>query len=542
MKKTIKKLSIKQKRLILILCAFLILVGAAVYTVFLKPLLEKETWVYKEEIVSRGTLTVGVAEGGSLEYGITSQLYDLNLTVTESSDEDEDSDEDSAEETVTGYLEVEEVYVAPGKRIAQGEAVLKFTRDSISDVRKLLEAALADAKVTYIEAQTEYTLSDLEAKLEYESALLAKEYAGTIYENGKQAVSDAIQSLTIELQELQEKRTRLQENYEDTAESYQEALENYESAKAALEANATDNIHTSIQSQKKYLNAKSQYQSAKQRWEQAAEQIVANEEEITDLAEQITRAAAKKSIEEMEAQQTYESTEMAAKIAELEYAATLESLKEDLEEAQEELTAIQEQLEAFETFVGEEGIVYAKGSGMVTEVGYEAGDFLREEGVMVAFAKAEDMTITVDVSQEDIINLAIGDSVKIEFTAYEDRVYQGVILSMVTTETSAGSNTVSYPVTISVQGDTSELYGGMTADITFVTEEKADVLYISRKAIVEENGKTYVYVDNLLGQKELQEVETGISNGVSTEILSGLEAGEKVYIRSQAGGEIGGGN
>ena len=68
----------------------------------------------------------------------------------------------------------------------------------------------------------------------------------------------------------------------------------------------------------------------------------------------------------------------------------------------------------------------------------------------------------------------------------------------------------------------------MTADVIFVTEEKEDILYVSRKAIVEENGKTYVYRKTALGGKELAEVETGITNGVDIEILSGLEEGDTI--------------
>ena len=81
----------------------------------------------------------------------------------------------------------------------------------------------------------------------------------------------------------------------------------------------------------------------------------------------------------------------------------------------------------------------------------------------------------------------------------------------------------SYTVEISVEGALEKLYGGMTADVIFVTEEKADILYVSRKAIVEENGKSYVYRETALGGKELADVETGITNGVDIEILSGLE-------------------
>ena len=133
--------------------------------------------------------------------------------------------------------------------------------------------------------------------------------------------------------------------------------------------------------------------------------------------------------------------------------------------------------------------------------------------------------------------LTVGDVVEISFTAYPDTVYEGTILSIDTTATSRNSSTISYQVVIGVGGDTQALYGGMTADITFVTEEKSDVLYVSRKAIVEQNGKTYVYVQTALGGKELKQVQTGISNGTSIEITEGLAEGDTIYIASRVSSE-----
>lgn len=515
----------------MIIAALMCLVFAATYTVFIQPLLQKEKWVYKENIVEKGTLTLGVTESGSLEYGVTSQEYDLNLTV---STEDEDDDE---EETTQKYLKVEEVYVATGQRIVEGDAIVKFTEDSVSSVRRLLESALTDAQVAYSEAQSEYNLSVLQAKLNYQSEQVSGKYAKSIYAFSYQAVSDSINTKTVEVELLKKKRDSLQESYETAKENYQDALKAYEEAKGTVEAIGTGNIHVYITYQAKYLTAKSQYESALSRMEQAEKSITSNEEQIEMLTQEIAQASAKKSIEQMETKQTYESSMLSGEIAEVEYTAKLESLKEELTDAEDELNTVKEQVEAFEEFVGADGIVYARGSGIVTEIGYEAGDTLVRSGTLVSYAPTDNMTITVDVSQEDIITLQVGDSVKIEFSAYQDQIYEGVITSIETTNTSSSSATVSYPVTISVLGDTEALYGGMTANITFVTEEKEDVLFISKKAIVEENGKKYVYVDNVLGKKVLKEVKTGLSNGVSIEITEGLEEGDKVYIASKISNE-----
>lgn len=524
----------KKKKRIFLAAALACLIMAACYTVFIQPLLKKDKWMYKEETVARGTLTVGVTESGSLEYGITSQYYDLNLTV--GSDEDEDDEEDG-DETTEKYLKVEEVYVAAGQRISQGDALLKFTVDSVSDVRRLLTAALTDAQVSYSEARSEYSLSELQAQLDYEAEQVSGKYAKSIYGYTYQSVADSIQEKRLEIQALENKREALQESYEEAQESYEEALEAYETAKGDLENIGTGNEHVYVTFQSKYINAKSRYESALNRLNQALESIESNEEQIAGLQKETEQASAKQAIEQLEAKQEYEDGTLSSRNAQVSYTAELESLKEELEEALEELEAIQEQVDAFEAFVGSDGVVYAGGSGIVTEVGFKAGDSLVMSGVLVSYAPADRMQITVDVSQEDITSLSVGDSVEIEFKAYEGKKYEGVIASIVTTSTSEGSATVSYPVTIDVQGDTEGLFGGMTADVTFVTESKEDVLYVSRKAIVEENGKSYVYVDNSLGRKVLQEVSVGLGNGVNVEITEGLKEGDTIYIAGKVSSE-----
>ena len=52
------------------------------------------------------------------------------------------------------------------------------------------------------------------------------------------------------------------------------------------------------------------------------------------------------------------------------------------------------------------------------------------------------MRISVDVTQEDIVDLQVGDAVDITFTAYPEDTYTGSILSINTTATSDYSNTV----------------------------------------------------------------------------------------------------
>lgn len=526
-----KKITKKKRRIILLLAALLLLIAAAMYTVLIAPLLKKEEWIYKEATVERGTLTVGVTESGTLDYGITTVLYDLDLDV---SDDEEDDDDEDDDETTEKYLEIEEVCVAAGQRISAGDALIKFTEESVTNVRRLLQNALVEAKAEYSEAESTYQLSLLEAQTDYEANQIEGKYAQSIYTDAKTAVTNEITSLQAQINQCNANVASLEEKLAEAEEDYAEALEDYNEAKEGYELyKDTDNISNFFVYQSTYLSALSKYQNAKSAMEQAQQNLTDNAEKLVSLQTELAAASGKKQISELEVKQTYDEASLNSKNAEISYQAKLESLKEDLEDAEEDKKELEEKLEAFEAFVGEDGILYAEAEGIVTESSYEAGDELKQTGTLVSYAQPRNMTISVDVAQEDVVDLSVGDEVEIEFTSYEGEIYSGSILSVDTTSTAANSNTVSYTVVISVGGDTSKLYGGMAADVTFVTEQKEDVLYVSGKAIVSENGKSYVYRKTALGGKELTEVETGITNGSSIEILSGLVEGDTIYIASK---------
>lgn len=489
--KSKKPLSKKKKRLILMILAGSILLLAAGYTVFIAPLLKKEKWVYKEEAVQRGALKVGVSESGSLEYGITSILYDLDLDIS-SDEEDEEEDEDEDEEVVQKYLKIEEVYVRNGQRISQGDILYKFTEDSIADVRMLLQSAAVEAQTEYVQAQAEYNLSALEAQAEYESRILEGQYAESLYQNDKKSINNNLTEIQMEINQRTAQIASLQEEVDKANENYNEVWSTFKNAvKPTLEKDS--NTVNFLIMQKNYLNMQTQYENAKSALTRAQQAVEDNAAQIEALQKELKNLSAKNTINKLEVEASYNESVIRSENAKITYDAQLESLKETLREAEEEKEKVQKQLEAFEHFVGEEGCLYADGSGVVTDVKYEAGDRLQTAGTMISYAAPTAMTISVDVTQEDIVDLKVGDKVDITFLAYPDSSYEGSINSINTTATSTSSNTVSYTVVIGVEGDTSLLYGGMTADVIFVTQQKEDILFISKKAIVEKDGKTYVY-------------------------------------------------
>lgn len=520
-----RKLRKKTKYLLLVTLSLLFLTGAAIYTVFIKPNQNTETYVYLETTVEKGDIKVGITENGTLDYGITTQMYDLDLST------ETDENEDEEEEENLKYLIVEEVYIAPGERISEGDPVITFTDKSIEAVRRKLTSAKTEAEVTLEEAQADYKLSAISAKETYDLSREKASNADITWQYAAQAADSSIAQNQIELLRLQAEIELYQGKLEEAQEDYEDAEEDYQDAVAALEAVGTSNQLVTINFESTYLQAKSSLEQAENNLENIRNTIEQDQEEIETLSRQIETDSAAAQIDTLTARGEKNLADITGSVAAETYQASLENLQAGIDTAQETLDTLSDKLADFEDFIGD-GTIYAEGSGIVTEVGYEAEDKLETSGTIVSFAKEGDMTITVDVSQEDITSLSVGDPVEIEFMAYEGQSYEGNILSITMTNTSSNSVTVSYPVEVSVNGDTSALYGGMSAEVNFVTEEHKDTLYVSKKAVIKQEGKTYVTVKKD-GDYRLQEVEIGMSNSSSTEILSGLSAGDTVYIVSQ---------
>lgn len=512
-------------RLLLVLLVLLAIIGAAVYSVMEKQKEEQVIMVYKEHIVHKGSLRNEVTESGSVSFGIVSEEYELDLGDTEEEDDDEDDEE--AEK----YLKIDEVYVAVGQRIQEGDALYRFTEDSVTDVRKNLQYAKTEAQIAVAEAQTAYELGVLEAQLSYDEAMLEQSLAEAIYTNKIARISNEIAAKNLEIEQLLADIYKIQCELtdEDYLEQRDAIRESYEEAIEAVEEASDKFVTNQVEAAEALRNAEASYEDFLSRADASNEQIADKLEQIAGIQEDMAFYEVLMEKELELASQELEMAKLTGSIAEVKRSSSLSSYETALTKAQEKLQECTERLKSFEAFVGD-GTVYAKGSGLVTEVGYEEGASLVLAGTLLSYAVSDGMTIQVDVSQEDVTAMQVGDKVSIRFAAYEE-VYEGIIEAITTTATSRNSATVSYPVTILLLGDTSKIYGGMTADVTFVMEETETVLYVPRKAIVEENGKEYVYVKSEEAYV-LSEVTTGFTDGANVEIVSGLQENDIYYIAS----------
>lgn len=129
----------------------------------------------------------------------------------------------------------------------------------------------------------------------------------------------------------------------------------------------------------------------------------------------------------IEAEKTLKEAELSAKNASSQYSVDVSGADNDITDAKDTLSDAEEALEAFEAAIGDDGTIYAEYTGTITDLSYEAGDTISSGATVATFSNADAVTITVSVSEEDITNIAVGDVVEIELSAYEDQTFAGEV-------------------------------------------------------------------------------------------------------------------
>ena len=142
-----------------------------------------------------------------------------------------------------------------------------------------------------------------------------------------------------------------------------------------------------------------------------------------------------------------------------------------------------------------------------------------------------DMKITTSVSEALVPKLSPGDSADVYISALE-RSFTASIRSV---ERAANSQTRLYTVTLSLplNADLSGLLAGMSADVTFHTDQVDNAIVIPSEAILTSGSTQYVFIaDGEIAR--YVPVQTGLTGSGVTEILSGLNGGERLIVVGQS--------
>jgi HlyD family secretion protein len=151
--------------------------------------------------------------------------------------------------------------------------------------------------------------------------------------------------------------------------------------------------------------------------------------------------------------------------------------------------------------------------------------------VILTIADVSEKHFRGNVDEADIANVKIGLPVRIYVEAYPDIPFEAE-LTRISPLGREEEDIINFEIRATIQDIEEKLRVGMSADAELILEEHLDVLVIPEGAILYEEGKTFVNVQDLTIEEGLRKVEItkGISDGLKTEVLSGLKEGEVVVL------------
>lgn len=231
-----------------------------------------------------------------------------------------------------------------------------------------------------------------------------------------------------------------------------------------------------------------------------------------------------------------------------------EAQKASVDQAKERLNDSQEQLD--------KTAIYSPIDGRITSLPVELservlGSSFSQGTHLMTVADLDNMEARVEVDENDVILVSVGDTTWVEVDAFGDKKFLGLVSQIGNSAQTTGMGTqdevVNFEVRIRIVNPDKELRPGMSCDSDIETETKYDVVAVPIQSVTarmdkpaegegggpngepnEENPnakpskpKEVVFIaDNNVAKKV--EVTTGISDDSYIEIIEGLDGGEKV--------------
>lgn len=196
--------------------------------------------------------------------------------------------------------------------------------------------------------------------------------------------------------------------------------------------------------------------------------------------------------------------------------------------------------------------IYAPASGTISKLDVELGERVLGTQQMTGtelmrIANLNNMEVEVDVNENDIVKISVGNKAIIEVDAYMKKKFEGTVTSISNSadETLTADQVTNFKVKVRIDKSSYEdlmegkpttyspFRPGMTATVDIISNEKEGILAVPIGAIImhQEEGsdvrKEAVYVKN--GDlAEIKYVQTGIQDDKNIEIINGLEEGDEV--------------
>ncbi|MEN8444670.1 MAG: efflux RND transporter periplasmic adaptor subunit, partial [Cyanobacteria bacterium J06555_13] len=213
------------------------------------------------------------------------------------------------------------------------------------------------------------------------------------------------------------------------------------------------------------------------------------------------------------------------------------SRSEEIAAAAANVAAAQAQVKVIETELADANI-RAPFAGYVTQTYATIGAIVTPTTTASATASATSSSILalsagleveVDILEANIGQIQVGQSVEIVAEAFPNQVYEGRV-QRIAPEAIIENNVTTFQVVVELLTGADQLRSGMTVDATFIGETLTDALIVPTVAIATQDGQLGVQIPDSEGNADFQPVTVGLTQAGKTQILQGLEAGDRIFL------------
>jgi len=189
----------------------------------------------------------------------------------------------------------------------------------------------------------------------------------------------------------------------------------------------------------------------------------------------------------------------------------------------------------------ENASLIAPAAGTIVAIASEVGEPIGTTSVgtngtsgFIILAGLEEFVVRADFAEGDVVGIAPGQKVSLEFDALPDDSREGEVTEVAPfgVVDPSGASLTTYEVTISVPNAPAGLRAGMTAQASITTEEQLGVVAAPVTALVPTEDGFVVRVQAEDGTISNVPVEVGVRGGYWVEIISGLSEGDRVVTGS----------
>jgi macrolide-specific efflux system membrane fusion protein len=170
--------------------------------------------------------------------------------------------------------------------------------------------------------------------------------------------------------------------------------------------------------------------------------------------------------------------------------------------------------------------ILAPKNGLIILKNADSGQSVTQSDIIVSMS--DRLIVKANVDETDLAEIKIGQRAEVILDAFSKQPLPAKVVH-IGYDAKTINNVTTYEVDVLTDHIPDFMKSGMTANITYLINERDDVLVIPAAAVHREHKKTFVLVDNPEGGEPKQmEIETGISDGKKFEVVSGLSEGDKI--------------